>query len=130
MNKLIICSGSIAAVLATASISNTDSAKTIPYPEVMNLTKVPVFDAQGMVPQTRVARNRSRPQQSIVAKVNPEPVTIARANPAPITVDLVSRTVREAEIKKYGGDCPGCRNLSPSMMVMGYSSYNADSVPH
>ena len=31
-------------------------------------------------------------------------------------------TVREATINKYGDDCSSCRNLSPTVMVLGYSS--------
>jgi hypothetical protein len=128
MNKLIIslvtCSGSVAAVLATSTIVNTDSAKTVPYPEVMNLARVPIFNAQGMVSQPNIAGNnlpKRSPQPQSVASGLLAPITRFPAHPAPITVDLVSTTVREAAIGKYGSDCPGCRNLSPSMMVLGYS---------
>jgi hypothetical protein len=151
MNKLVVsfvgCSSSIAAVLAGGSIANTDSAKTIPYPEVMNLARVPRFTAHGMVSQSTIA-STSLPQKSArsqpvtianripvkIATAMPTPITtvtaipdpmlMSKIKPAPITVDLVSNTVREAALQKYGGDCPGCRNLSPSMMVLGYSSYS------
>jgi hypothetical protein len=153
MNKLVVslvgCSSSIAAVLVGGSIANTDSAKTIPYPEVMNLARVPRFTESGMVPQQNIASTRL-PQKSTrspsvatanpvpvkiataistpitTAKAIPDPMVMAKVKPAPITVDLVSSTVREAALQKYGGDCPGCRNLSPSMMVLGYSSYSAN----
>jgi hypothetical protein len=153
MNKLILslvgCSSSIAAVLVAGSVANTDSAKTIPYPEVMNLARVPRFTASGMVPQSNIASTRlsqksdrspsvaianpvpvkvaaAAPTPITTAKAIPDPMVMAKVKPAPITVDLVSSTVREAALQKYGGDCPGCRSLSPSMMVLGYSSYSAN----
>jgi hypothetical protein len=118
MNKAILslfsCSGSIAAILVTSTIASPDSAKTIPYPEVMNLKRVPIFDAQGIVPQTAIASKNS----------HRDPLTQlgAKAKPIPITVDLVSKTVGEVVIKKYATDSLGYRNLAPSMMVLGYSA--------
>jgi hypothetical protein len=122
MNKLLViclltCPAAVAVALVTNTAPNTESAKTIPYPEVMNLSRVPTFDAHGMVPQSNIANNSP--------KKSPQSQSVARANPAPITVDLVSSTVREATIKKYGDDCSSCRNLSPSVMVLGYSSDRA-----
>jgi hypothetical protein len=119
MNKLILslfsCSGSIAAVLVTSTSASPDSAKTIPYPEVMNLKRVPIFDAQGIVPQTAIA-SKNLPSRS------PHQQLLAKANPVLITVDLVSKTVGEVAIKKHGSDSLGYRNLAPSTMVLGYSS--------
>jgi hypothetical protein len=153
MNKLVVsfvgCSSSVAAVLVSGSIANTDSVKTIPYPEVINLSQVPRFNERGIIARANIASN-SLPQKSArsqsatitnpapvkiataistpitTAKAIPDPMIMAKVKPAPITVDLVSNTVREAALQKYGGDCPGCRALSPSMMVLGYSSYSAN----
>jgi hypothetical protein len=117
---LCSCSGAIAAILATSSIASPDPAKTIPYPEVMNLKRVPLFDARGIVQPTAIASShlpvRSAHKSSSIKDL-----------PAPITIDLVSQTVRAAVMKnkrdnKYGCDCPGCRNLAPTAMVLGYSS--------
>jgi hypothetical protein len=83
----------------------------------MNLSRVPTFNAQGMVPQTNIA---GKPTIK-----SPQAASVARVIPAPITVDLVSSTVREATIKKYAQDCSSCRNLSPTVMVLGYSSDRA-----
>jgi hypothetical protein len=59
MNKVILsllgCSSSIATVLVPGSIASPDTAKTIPYPEVMNLKRVPIFDGRGIVSQTAIA---------------------------------------------------------------------------
>ena len=153
MNKLLVslisCSSSVAAVLAGDSIANTDSAKTIPYPEVMNLSQVPRFNERGIISRANIASNSlpqtsarsqsatianpspvkiaaAKPKLITTAKAIPDPMVIAKVKPAPITVDLVSNTVREPTLQKYGGDCPSCRSLSPSMMVLGYSSYSAD----
>ncbi|WP_310429441.1 hypothetical protein [Chamaesiphon sp. VAR_48_metabat_135_sub] len=119
MNKVILsllgCSSSIATVLVPGSIASPDPAKTIPYPEVINLKRVPIFDAYGMVPRTAIASKNS----PIRSATKPPLVT---ANPIPITVDLVSKTVGEVAIKKHGSDSLGYRHLAPSMMVLGYSS--------
>jgi hypothetical protein len=115
--SLLTCSASVAVALVTNTVPPTEVVKTIPYPEVMNLSRVPTFNAQGMVPQTNIAgKSPRRSSQS---------PSVAKANPAPITVDLVSSTVREATIEKYGDDCASCRNLSPTVMVLGYSSDRA-----
>ena len=115
--SLLTCSAAVAVALVINTAPPTKSVKTIPYPEVMNLLRVPTFDAQGMVPQTNIAGNSS--------KKSPQSQSVARVIPAPITVDLVSSTVREATIKKHGDDCSSCRNLSPTVMVLGYSSDRA-----
>jgi hypothetical protein len=112
--SLLTCSAAVAVALVNNTVPPTESVKTIPYPEVMNLSRVPTFNAQGMVPQTNIAGNSARR--------SPQSQSIARVVPAPITVDLVISTVREATIEKYGGDCSSCRNLSPTVMVLGYSS--------
>jgi hypothetical protein len=118
--SLLTCSAAVAVSLLNNTVPPTESVKTIPYPEVMNLSRVPTFNAQGMVPQTNIASNKA-------PKRSPQSQSVARVIPAPITVDLVSSTVREATIKKYGDDCSSCRNLSPTVMVLGYSSDRAIS---
>jgi hypothetical protein len=122
MNRAILsllgCSGSIAGVLASGTIASPDTAKTIPYPEVMNLQQVPIFDALGIVPQpaTKIARNNLRSRYASTRQ-------ISRVKPAPMTVDLVSQAVREPAITTTSNDRLGDRNFAPtSMMVMGYSS--------
>jgi hypothetical protein len=118
MNKLIVsfcgCSASISAVLVTSTISSHDMATTIPYPEVMNLARVPTFDAQGMMPQSNIAGNHLQRKSS-------SSESVARSSLAPISVDLVSRTMKAATIKEYGATCTSCRNLSPTVMILGYS---------
>jgi hypothetical protein len=116
--SLFTCSTAVALALVTNTAPPTESVTIIPYPEVMNLSRVPTFNAQGMVPQTNIAANNS-------SRRSPQSQSIARVVPAPITVDLVISTVREATIKKYGDDCSSCRNLSPTVMVLGYSSDRA-----
>ncbi len=119
MNKVILslvsCSGSIATVLAAGTVTNSDTAKTIPYPEVMNLQRVPTFNDRGMIPQSEIVRE-------IVPKQDRNRRSLATPKSVPLTVDLVSKAVSAATIRKYDRDCLGCRDLSPSMMVMGYSS--------
>jgi hypothetical protein len=119
MNKAILsllgCSSSIAAVLGTSSIASPDIAQTIPYPEVMNLSRVPTFDARGIVSQKAIARNISPRRYK-----NKQPM--AKVKPVPINVDLVSKTVGGVAIHQHGGDLLGYRNFAPSMMVLGYSS--------
>ena len=119
MNKLFVgslfsCSAAAAVSLAIHTTPPPESAQTIPYPEVMNLARVPTFDERGMVPQVDIASKKS----------SARPIA-ARTNPAPITVDLVSSTVREATIAPYQTACSGCRNLSPTVMVLGYSADRA-----
>ena len=116
MNKAILsffsCSGSIAAVLATSTVASTDAAKTIPYPEVMNLTRVPTFDAQGMVLPTDIASHKLSPRRS----------TQLPTATKPIAIELISSTIRAAVVNRPLGGCSSCRNLAPTVMVLGYSS--------
>jgi hypothetical protein len=115
--SLLTCSAAVAVSLVTNTAPPIESVNTIPYPEVMNLSRVPTFNAQGMVPQTNIAGKSPRR--------SPQSHSVTRVAAAPITVDLVSSTVREATIKKYGDDCSSCRNLSPTVMILGYSSDRA-----
>jgi hypothetical protein len=121
MHKLVLfslfgCSTAVALAIAS-NIGNNDTATTIPYPEVMNLSRVPTFDANGMVPQSNIASNS--PRKSFQKQ------SVVRKSAAPITVDLVSSTVREATIKQSEDDCTSCRNLAPTVMVLGYSTDRA-----
>lgn len=111
--SLLTCSAAVTVVLVNNFTLPTESVQTIPYPEVMNLSRVPTFNEQGMVPQ-RVSSNSPK-------KLS-QPRSTSSMTPAPITVDLVSSTVRAATIKQYGDDCASCRHLSPTVMVLGYSS--------
>jgi hypothetical protein len=122
MNRAILsflgCSGSIAGVLASGTIASPDTAKTIPYPEVMNLQQVPIFDAIGILPQPATTIDRNNLRSRYVSTRS-----ISRVKPAPITVDVVSQAVREPTITSSNHDRLGDRNFAPtSMMVMGYSS--------
>jgi hypothetical protein len=148
MNKIILsllgCSGSIAGVLASGTIASPDTAKTIPYPEVMNLDRVPTFNERGIIPQTAIATG-NLPHRSVrkpsISPVKLQPIDITKANPAPIQadltsqtareiaksqpipVDLIDRAVREISMTKHHADRLGDRNFAPtSMMVLGYSS--------
>ena len=127
MNKTVLslvgCSSSIATVLASATLANPDTAKTTPYPEVMNLTQVPRFDGRGMILQFQVA-TKIQPSKPVVAKAKPVQQNIAKAKPAKIVrEELVIQSLRQLRLmKKYGIECASCRNLSPTVMVMGYSS--------
>jgi hypothetical protein len=121
MHKLVLfslfsCSAAVALAIAS-NINNQDSATTIPYPEVMNLSRVPTFDANGMVPQSNIANGSTK------KSLHQQPVN--RETTAPITVDLVSSTMREATLKQAEDDCTSCRNLAPSVMILGYSSDRA-----
>lgn len=115
--SLLTCSAAVTVAVVNNVMIPTESVQKIPYPEVMNLTRVPKFDEQGMVPQRNIASNNS-PKKS---QSRSSSSTIA----APITVDLVSSTVKAATIKQDGDDCASCRHLSPTVMVLGYSSDRA-----
>lgn len=127
MNRAILsllgCSGSIAGVLASGTIASPDTTKTIPYPEVMNLQRVPVFDARGIVPgSTTIASGRLQRRYSPA-------IPRAKLKVVPLTLDLVSQAVREPVIKKSASDRLGDRTFAPtSMMVLGYSSPSGISV--
>jgi hypothetical protein len=126
MHKLVLfslfgCSTAVALAIAS-NIGNNDTATTIPYPEVMNLSRVPTFDANGMVPQSNIASNS--PKKSLPKQPLPKQ-SVVRQSATPITVDLVSSTVREATIRQSERDCTSCRNLAPTVMVLGYSTDRA-----
>ena len=129
MNKAILsffsCSGSIAAVLATSTVASTDAAKTIPYPEVVNLSRVPTFDAQGMVLPKDVASHKLSPRRFTQIPVATKPITIPQ--PERSANALIGSTLRTAVVNNSLGGCAGCRNLAPTVMVLGYSSDAAPS---
>lgn len=102
MNKALLslagCSGSIIAILATGTLASPDTAKTIPYPEVMNLRRAPKFDYKGIIPQTAIAKGSNK--QYEVQKV----------------VDFQNKTPEEVAIEKFGCDCPGCKTRARDLM--------------
>jgi hypothetical protein len=132
MNKTILslvgCSGSIATVIASATIANPDTTKTTPYPEVMNLRQVPRFNELGMMPQPQTTTIAQAKPVNIAqpVKIDRAPVkqAVAKAKPAKVVrEELVSQSVTQLQLmKKYGIECASCRHLSPTVMVMGYSS--------
>jgi hypothetical protein len=69
--RIVACLGAAAIVLTTGAVANQDVAKVIPYPEVVNLKRVPIFNGKGMVPQQIV--KKVVPEQ-IVKKVVPEQI--------------------------------------------------------
>ncbi len=48
---IVACLGATAVVLTTGTVANPDTTKIIPYPEVINLKRVPIFNDKGMVAQ-------------------------------------------------------------------------------
>ncbi len=75
--SMVGCLGAIGFILTTGRVANPDTAKVIPYPEVMNLKRVPIFNDRGMVtqaiptkvlPPSRIA-SRKLPEQSSGKKV-------------------------------------------------------------
>jgi hypothetical protein len=48
---IVACLGATAVVLSTGKVANPDTTKVIPYPEVLNLKRVPIFNDKGMVAQ-------------------------------------------------------------------------------
>jgi hypothetical protein len=115
MNKSLLsllgCSGSIAAILANATVASPDAAKTIPYPQVMNLTQVPRFNYRGMIPQVKVARGKST--QYVSNKSNQKSVS----SPPVKAVNLKYRNSNAVALEGIGCDCPSCRYPTQGMMM-------------
>jgi hypothetical protein len=91
---IVACLGATTVVLTTGTVANPDTTTVIPYPEVMNLKRVPIFNDKGMVAQkidtkasSKIATKTVYPK--IAVKVQPErivkneilPVKIAAAKP-------------------------------------------------
>ncbi len=81
MNKallpIVACLGATTVVLTTGTVANPDTTKVIPYPEVVNLKRVPIFNDKGMVAQSldtkaspKIATKAVSPK--IAVKVQPE----------------------------------------------------------
>jgi hypothetical protein len=104
MNKalfsLIGYSGSLVAVLSTATVASPDYRQTIPFPQVINLQRVPIFNAQGIVPQNPIAQKKS---------VRQEPIQRA--------MDWHNRTPAQVAIKQLNCKFPGCQN--PPHQILG-----------
>jgi hypothetical protein len=147
MNKSLLsllgCSGSITAILATATVASPDAAKTIPYPQVMNLKQVPKFNYKGIIPQSVMAKtqpsqylSKQKSQGSISAKVTHVQDKTASAStlnrdraseylskqesnglPSPIGTDVRYKNVSTVALDRIGCDCPICRNPTRGMMM-------------
>jgi hypothetical protein len=48
---IVACLGATTVVLTTGTVANPDTIAVIPYPEVINLKRVPIFNDKGMVAQ-------------------------------------------------------------------------------
>jgi hypothetical protein len=67
---IVACLGATAVVLTTGKVANPDTTKVIPYPEVLNLKRVPIFNDKGMVAQAIDPKVRS---SKIATKVKAVP---------------------------------------------------------
>jgi hypothetical protein len=112
MNKalfaLISYSGSIVTILATGTVASPDYTKTIPFPEVVDLKRVPTFNAKGIVPQMVIARKNPPRQSPIQQSINWRNKT-----PAKLAILQGSRSAND----RLNCDFPGCQN--PSQQIMG-----------
>jgi hypothetical protein len=91
---IVACLVATAVVLTTGKVANPDTTKVIPYPEVLNLKRVPIFNDKGMVAQALAEPLQRRIDTKvispkIVTKVVPQtvaknvilPVKIATTKP-------------------------------------------------
>ncbi len=92
--SLLGCSGSIAAILSSATLASPDTKQTIPYPEVMNLETVPTFTHQGIV------------AKSPLPSTQPHLFSPRRGN---ANLTPRSQTVVELAIQRLGCDCLSCQ---------------------
>jgi hypothetical protein len=92
MNKallpIVACLGTTAVVLTTGTVANPDTATVIPYPEVINLKRVPIFNDKGMVAQSPTA-------VKIATKVVPEKVVKDVVPPTIVTKVQPERIVKD-----------------------------------
>jgi hypothetical protein len=68
---IVACLGATTVVLTTGKIANPDTTTVIPYPEVLNLKRVPIFNDKGMVAQAIDTKVRS-PKIATKVKAVPE----------------------------------------------------------
>jgi hypothetical protein len=93
---IVACLAATTVVLTTGKVANPDTTTVIPYPEVLNLKRVPIFNDKGMVAQAlaeplqrRIDTKIRSPKIAAKAKVVPErivkdvilPVKIATTKP-------------------------------------------------
>jgi hypothetical protein len=109
--SLLGCSGSIAAILSSATLASPDTKQTIPYPEVMNLETVPTFTYQGIVAQ-ETTPNRLK-------------LTKTRDRRGNTNLTARSQTVVELAIQRLGCDCLSCQNQIRTMMNGDNNLYSA-----
>jgi hypothetical protein len=98
LRSLIGYSGSIVAILVTGTAASPDSTQTIPFPEVVNLRKVPTFNAKGIIPPTEIVRKNS--SKHLIQQ----------------SMDWRHKTPEEVAIDRFGCNCPGCQNRAREMM--------------
>ncbi len=67
---IVACLGATTVVLTTGTVANPDTTTVIPYPEVINLKRVPIFNDKGMVAQE--IDTKPRAAVKIATKVQPE----------------------------------------------------------
>jgi hypothetical protein len=130
MNKVLFsclgCSGAIVSVMTTGTLANPDTNQTIPFPEVMNLSKVPRFDAQGLVRSTDITSNNLPDRvdrRTVVTKAQPAKIikeTIATAINQP-TLKIPKTAAHTQQFRPQVGE----RMFAPTnVMVLGYSMPN------
>jgi hypothetical protein len=111
MNKalfaLIGYSSSLGTIFGTATVASPDYTKIIPFPEVVDLKRVPTFNAKGIVPQVTIAR-KNTPRQSQIQQSrdwrNKTPAKVAIIQGKGFTKELLNC------------DFSGCRNPTHQMM--------------
>jgi hypothetical protein len=82
---IVACLGATTVVLTTGRVANPDTTKVIPYPEVVNLKRVPIFNDKGMVAQE--IDTKPRVAVKIATKAVPERIVKNEIVPVKMAVN-------------------------------------------
>ena len=79
---IVACLGATTVVLTTGTVANPDTTTVIPYPEVVNLKRVPIFNDKGIIAQSL----DTKASPKIAVKVQPE--RIVKDEILPVKMDV------------------------------------------
>jgi hypothetical protein len=82
---IVACLGATTVVLTTGRVANPDTTTVIPYPEVINLKRVPIFNDKGMVAQA--IDTKPRAAVKIATKAVPERIVKNEIVPVKMAVN-------------------------------------------
>ena len=96
---IVACLGATTVVLTTGTVANPDTTTVIPYPEVVNLKRVPIFNDKGMVAQA-IDTKPSASAVKIATRAVPERIVKNEMVPVKMAVNKPPQQLSAKKIRE------------------------------